>query len=85
MQSVFAYVTLDEAFGSNVCTVKMAPKWTVFLIFPKKVIYLPRANAPISLVWTLRKSTYEPQKLVKCGYSYTDTKNSLSIQSEKRF
>jgi len=29
----------------------MAPKWTVFLIFPKKVIYLPQANAPISLVW----------------------------------
>jgi len=51
MPSVFAYIRLDEAGGSNASTVKMAPKWTVLLIFPKKVIYLPQANAPISLVW----------------------------------
>ena len=54
MPSVFAYVRLYEAGGSNACTVKMAPKWTVFLIFPRKVIYLPRANAPISLVCLVR-------------------------------
>ena len=50
MPSVLAYVTLDETFGSFVCIAKMAPKWTVFHIFPEKSIICSRANAPISLV-----------------------------------
>ena len=51
MPSVLAYVTFDETFGSFVCIAKMAPKWTVFHIFPEKSLICSRANAPIRLVW----------------------------------
>ena len=46
-----AYVRLDETGGTNFCTLKMAPNWRVFHIFPEKSLICSRANAPISLVW----------------------------------
>ena len=51
MPSALAYVRLDETGGTNFVTVKMAPNWTVFHIFPEKSLICSRANAPISLVW----------------------------------
>ena len=51
MQSVFPLVRLDKTFGTIDFTVKMAPSWTVFPIFPQKSLICSQANAPISLVW----------------------------------
>jgi len=58
MPSVFAYVRLDKAGGSNACTVKMAPKWTVFPIFRKNSLIFTQANAPISLVWSQKREKH---------------------------
>ena len=49
--SAFPYLRLHKTAGANDCTLKMAPNWRVFPIFPKKSLICSQANAPISLVW----------------------------------
>ena len=48
--SVFPYLRLHKAAGRKECTLKMAPHWIVFPIFPKKSLIYSEANAPINLV-----------------------------------